>query len=138
MSGLNSEPGRDDDGVSAASVGRDFAHALADKDFERVATLLDPEVDFRGLTPNRHWEAASASEVVSAVLPAWFEDSDTIDELAAVESGAVGDRGRVAYCFRGHNAKGSFVVEQQVYFAVEAGRITWMRVLCSGLRPSAA
>ena len=127
---------QEDDDVAAAAVGRDFAHALADKDFGRVGGLLDPAVDFRGLTPNRQWEASSADQVVSEVLPAWFEDSDLIDELVAVESGTVGDRGRVAYCFNGHNDDGPFVVEQQAYFTVAEGRIDWIRVLCSGMRPA--
>ena len=125
-----------EDRVEAATVGRDFAHALAGKDFDRAGELLDPAIDFRALTPNRTWEASSASDVVSGVLRRWFEDSDEIDELAGLESGAVGDRGRVAYCFRGHNAKGPFVVEQQAYFSVREGRIAWMRVLCSGFRPA--
>lgn len=125
-----------EDHVEAAAVGRDFAHALAGKDFDRVGELLDPDVDFRALTPNRFWEATGAVDVVSEVLRRWLQDSDQIDELATLESGAVGDRGRVAYRFHGHNADGPFVVEQQAYFAVRAGRIAWMRVLCSGFRPA--
>lgn len=134
MSG-GSEATEEDD-VEAATVGRDFAHALAGKDFGRITELLDPEIDFRALTPNRNWEASSAAEVVSGVLRKWFEDSDELDELAGLESGAVGDRGRVAYRFRGHNGDGPFVVEQQAYFSVREGRIAWMRVLCSGFRPA--
>ena len=117
------------------SLGRDFAAALADKDFGRITALLDPQVDFRGLTPGRAWEASSATGVVSDVLAQWFEDSDHIDELLEVESGAFADRQRVAYSFRGHNQDGPFVVEQQVYFTEQEGRIAWMRVLCSGFRP---
>lgn len=135
---MNDDPGptTDPDRIEAAAVGRDFAHALAGKDFDRVGELLDPDVDFRALTPNRFWEATGAVDVVSEVLRRWLEDSDQIDELAALESGAVGDRGRVAYCFHGHNADGPFVVEQQAYFSVREGRIAWMRVLCSGFRPA--
>lgn len=135
---MSDEPGpaSDEDGIEAASVGRDFAHALAAKDFDRLGELLDPDVDFRALTPNRFWEAAGAADVVSEVLRKWLEDSDEIDELNGLESGAVGDRARVAYRFCGHNGDGPFVVEQQAYFAVRAGRIAWMRVLCSGFRPA--
>lgn len=118
-----------------SSLGRDFAAALADKDFERAALLLDPEVDFRGLTPNRAWEASSADEVVSEVLNRWFEESDHVEELVEVESGAVADRQRVSYLLRGHNDDGPFIVEQQAYFTEKDGRIDWLRVLCSGMRP---
>ena len=121
--------------TTGESLGRDFAAALADKDFGRITELLDPQVDFRALTPRRAWEASSATEVVSEVLDKWFEDSDHIDGLLAVESGAFADRQRVAYSFRGHNGDGPFAVEQQAYFAEQDGRIAWMRVLCSGFRP---
>lgn len=121
---------------SASSLGRAFAEALARKDFDHAAEVLDPDVDFRGLTPNRSWQASSAAEVASEVLPLWFEESDSIDELVGLESEALADRERVAYRFRGHNGDGPFIVEQQAYFAAESGRITWIRVLCSGFRPS--
>ena len=122
---------------ATSTPGRSFATALAAKDFERAGGMLDPEVDFRALTPGRDWQAATADEVVSGVLPLWFEDSDHIDELEQVEDGAaVGDRQRVAYRFRGHNDDGPFIVEQQAYYAEADGRIVWMRVLCSGFRPT--
>ena len=118
-------------------LGRDFAEALAAKDYERVTEVLDPNVDFRGLTPRRAWEAETSGEFVSDVLVHWFEESDEIDELTTLETGGVGDRERVAYQFRGHNEDGPFVVEQQAYYATSGGRITWLRVLCSGFRPAA-
>jgi hypothetical protein len=30
---------------------------------------------------------------------------------------------------------GDHLVEQQAYYSTESGRITWMRVLCSGYQP---
>ena len=119
----------------AGKVGREFAQALAAKDFDRAAELLHPEVDFRGLTPNRTWEATNRSEVVERVLRQWFEEKDEIEELTSVETGSFADRDHIAYSFRGRNPDGPFAVEQQVYFTAEDGRITWMRVLCSGFRP---
>jgi hypothetical protein len=41
-------------------IGERFAHALATKDAQGLLAVLDPEVDFRGLTPGRFWEASSA------------------------------------------------------------------------------
>jgi hypothetical protein len=121
--------------MTESDLGRGLAAALAAKDFERAGALLDPDVDFRGLTPNRAWEASSASQVVAEVLPSWFEESDNVEELLEVESGVVSDRHRVSYLLRGHNEKGPFVVEQQAYFTEKDGRIDWIRVLCSGFRP---
>ena len=45
------------------------------------------------------------------------------------------DRERVGYRFAGHNEDGPFVVEQQAYLSERDGRIDWMRVICSGMRP---
>jgi hypothetical protein len=120
---------------SSASLGASFAAALAAKDFGRIRELLHPEVDFRGLTPNRTWEAGDPDQLIGAVLRQWFEDSDEIEELEQVETDAFADRERVAYRFRVRNPEGLFRVEQQVYIAERDGRIGWMRTLCSGFRP---
>ena len=120
---------------SAGGAGRAFVEALGRKDFEAAGALLDPEVDFRGLTPGRFWEASGASAVVKDVLTQWLDDSDDVEEVLSVETGSVSDRQRIAYRFKVRNPEGSFVFEQQVYFTQRAGRIDWMRVLCSGFRP---
>jgi hypothetical protein len=48
----------------------------------------------------------------------------------------VADRERVGYRFSVENPDGHFLVEQQAYVAERDGRICWMRVVCSGFRPS--
>ena len=121
-------------GGSEAALGEQFARAMAAKDFDRAVALLDPHVDFRGLTPNRTWQGSDGEEV-REILGQWLEDSDTIEELTAVETGSFADRARVSYSLRGRNEEGPFVVEQQAYFTEREGRIDWMRVLCSGFRP---
>jgi hypothetical protein len=118
-------------------LGAEFARALAVKDFARISELLAPEVDFRGLTPNRTWEAANSEAVVADILRHWFEDSDVIERLDRLDLDAVADRERVGYRFVVRNPDGRFVVEQQAYLTQRAGRIAWMRVLCSGFRPLA-
>jgi hypothetical protein len=120
---------------SQASLGSSFAAALARKDFDRIRGLLHPEVDFRGLTPRRFWEAEEPEGVVSGALRQWFEDSDEILELLHVETDAFADRERVGYRFLVRNPEGLFEVEQQAYIGERDGRIGWMRVLCSGFRP---
>jgi hypothetical protein len=73
------------------TLGERFARALAAKDFAQVTDLLHPEVDFRGMTPGRFWEATP---------------------------------------------DGPHLVEQQAYYSATDGRISWMRVICSGFRPA--
>lgn len=117
------------------TLGAEFAHALAARDRGRLRELLDPSVDFRALTPNRTWEEQDADAVLAVLLERWFEDGDVIEAVARVETDAVADRERVGYRFTGRNADGPFVVEQQAYLAERDGRISWLRVLCSGFRP---
>ncbi len=119
------------------TLGADFAHALAAKDASRIAGLLHPDIDFRGLTPNRHWDATGVDAVLEILFGGWFEDKDEIRSLDHVESEPFADRERVGYRFRVRNADGDFVVEQQAYLAPVDGRIGWIRVLCSGFRPAA-
>jgi hypothetical protein len=121
--------------TSTSTLGTSFAEALAKKDFDAVTKLLHPEVDFRGLTPRRNWEAGNPADVVQGILRNWFEDSDEIEELVAVETDSFADRERVGYRFRVHNPDGEYLVEQQAYIAERDGRIGWMRVVCSGFRP---
>jgi hypothetical protein len=120
------------------TAGAEFARALAAKDFDRLRDLMHPEVDFRGLTPNRSWEASGADAVLTSVLSRWFADSDEIEALERLESDAFADRERVGYRFRVRNPEGRFLVEQQAYLSARDGRIVWMRVLCSGFRPHTA
>jgi hypothetical protein len=127
-------------GILAATVfqgteiGAEFARALAAKDSDRLLELMHPEIDFRGLTPNRSWEANGRDAVLSVLLGQWFEDSDEIEGLEGLESDAFADRDRVGYRFSVTNPDGRFLVEQQAYLSARDGQIEWMRVLCSGFR----
>jgi hypothetical protein len=117
------------------SLGVQFARALADKDFARINDLMDPNVDFRGMTPSRSWEATDSETLVTEVLAKWFEESDLIEAVDSMENDSFADRERVGYRFRIRNPDGLFLVEQQAYLSAQEGRINWMRVLCSGYRP---
>ena len=119
------------------TLGSDFAEALAAKDVSRIESLLHPEVDFRGLTPNRAWEATGPRAVIEILFDNWLEEKDEVRSLDRVETDTVADRERVGYRFSVTNPDGDFVVEQQAYLAERDGRIGWMRVVCSGFRPEA-
>jgi hypothetical protein len=117
------------------TLGADFARALAAKDSAAIRELIHPEIDFRGLTPSRSWEASNRDELISILFEDWFEDKDEIEALESVESDSVADRDRVGYRFSVNNPDGRHVVEQQAYLAERDGQICWMRVVCSGFRP---
>jgi hypothetical protein len=117
-------------------IGKRFARALADKDREALLEVLDPNVDFRAMTPDDSWEASSAKALVDEILfGAWFEPGDHIDSLDAVETGTVANRHRVSYRLRVHNPGGAFLLEQQAYFDPGDDRIKWLRIMCSGFQP---
>ena len=117
------------------TLGLRFARALAAKDQDELTGVLHPEIDFRGMTPRRVWEAGSPHEVIEIALGSWFEDSDEILGIERLESDAFADRERVGYRFGVRNPDGEFLVEQQAYVEERDGRIGWMRLVCSGFRP---
>lgn len=122
-----------------STVGERLAYAIAAKDPAAVRDLLDPAVDFRGLTPGRTWEADTSDGVVSVLFGSWFEDSDEIAAVLDVTPGdPVADTERVSYRFALRNDAGDQVAEQQAYYRSTDGRITHLRVLCSGYRPAGA
>lgn len=119
-------------------IGTRFARAVADKDRAGLLGVLHTDIDFRGMTPSDSWEASSAQALVDEVmLGAWFEPTDQIESLEAVETGSVARRQRVAYQLRVRNPGGVFLVEQQAYFDSENDRIKWLRIMCSGFQPVA-
>jgi hypothetical protein len=128
-------PGSTDTLRGVTTLGTRFAEALAVKDFDRVESLLHPEIDFAGLTPSREWAASDPAAVIRDILRQWLEESDEVDEVLTIDSDSVADRERVGYRFAGHNDDGPFVMEQQAYLSERDGRIGWMRVICSGMRP---
>ena len=73
--------------------------------------------------------------VVDIVLGSWFDPSKTITRTAVIESGVVADVERVAYRIEVEMAEGPPVIEQVAYYSQEHGRISELRLVCSGFRP---
>ena len=87
------------------TVGADFARAFGEKDSARIRELLHPEIDFRGLTPNRFWEASNPDDVVEILFGDWLEDTDHVDGIEGIEADTVADRERVGYRFSVSNRR---------------------------------
>lgn len=125
---------------AGTDLGRRFATALVGRQVPVLTELLAPDVDFRGLTPGRAWEATDATGVIGILFGSWFEPADVVEELISVTVSSVADRQHISYRLRGHDDDGPFVVEQQMYYMItndpdtDRPRISWMRVLCSGFR----
>jgi hypothetical protein len=57
-----------------ATLGAEFARALAAKDSSRMLDLMHPEIDFGGMTPKRTWEANDRDAVISVLLRRFLVD----------------------------------------------------------------
>ena len=121
--------------ATASALGRRYVAALGAKDPEALAAVLHPEIDFRGMTPRKFWEASDPAGVVAIVFGSWFEPHDHLDELVLLEGDAFADREQLRFRFRGRGPDGPMLVEQQAYLAERDGLIGWMRIVCSGQRP---
>lgn len=119
-----------------APVGERFARALASKDRAGMCALLTDPVDFQALTPGKHWQATEPGQVGDVILGTWFGPGDDIEAALAFSNSSLPGRERVSYQLRVRNADGVYVVEQQAYYNTEGGRISWLRVLCSGYLPA--
>jgi hypothetical protein len=126
--------------TAADSIGQDlgnrFGAALAAKNSAALRAMLADTVDFRAMTPNHTWEGHSPTAVIdNVVLGTWFPSADSMELIAATATGVVGRRHGFIYRLQGTNRDGGFVIEQHAYAELAQGKITWIRVLCSGFQP---
>jgi hypothetical protein len=113
-------------------AGERFVQALLAKDWTRVEGAVDPGIDFRALTPGRPWEATTRKDLIEEVFQRWFGPSDDIYEILAISTDRVAGRNRAVYRFRLRNPDGDYVCEQTAYYDATEGRITNLRILCTG------
>jgi ketosteroid isomerase-like protein len=119
------------------ALGVRLAEAIATKDTDALTALLAPDLDFRAVTPRKFWEATTPDEVLAVLFDNWFKESDRIDGLVRVAEGDdVEDTHQVGYRFAITNPDGAHTVEQQAYYRTDGGRISYLRVMCSGYRPA--
>jgi hypothetical protein len=117
-------------------AGERFARALAAKDTDALRAVLADPIDFKALTPRRHWHGTSPAVVIEEIiLGTWFGPTAVIHDLESVMCRQLPGRQHVSYVFRVRNAAGDHLVEQQAYYDTDGEQITWMRLLCSGYRP---
>jgi hypothetical protein len=121
-----------------SSIGVRFAKAVAARSDETLKELLAEKVDFRGMTPDRVWEASTADEVVDDILLGeWFPEGLTLQGLDSLGTSMIGERERVGCRVHVGDDDGSYEAELQAFFTVTDDRITWLRMMSSGLEPVA-
>jgi hypothetical protein len=122
---------------SATDRGTSFVAALAERDFQRLAGTLTPDVRMRALIPPGLVEISGA-EAAAAKFLSWFGDAE---EFGLIHSGseAVADRLHVFYRLRvkkpGNVPK---LVEQHLLCAFDRDRINALDLVCTGFRPTDA
>jgi hypothetical protein len=118
-----------------SNVATEFADAIAARDLAQAVALLHPEIDFRGMTPNRIWEGKDPA-AVEAVLRQWFEDpDDDVHGIEVTKPFSIENTVRVGWLVRVSDADGPHIFEQQAYIRERDAQIDWMRVICSGWIP---
>lgn len=122
--------------LASQTVLHAFVDAVLARDFARAKGQLHPEVDFRGMTPNRIWEA-DGPKGVEQVLRTWLDNEEReVEHIEATEVRDIEDTVRAGWRVRGGGAGGPFVFEQQVYARERDGQVGWLRVMCTGPRPT--
>jgi hypothetical protein len=118
---------------SATDLGDALVAALAERDFDRLAGTLAPDVRMRALIPPGPIDLSGAKPA-AARFAAWFGESDGL-ELVHSGSDEVGDRLHVFYRLRVKRPGDPWkVIEQHLFCALDEGRITALDLVCSGFR----
>lgn len=121
--------------TTATGVGRAFAEALLAKEWGHLESLVHGEIDFRGLTPRKQWEASTPKDLIDSVFTQWFGPTVDIYEVTDIASDSIVDRHRVVYRFRVRSDGNDYVCEQTAYFDEADGKIVTLRILCTGFLP---
>jgi hypothetical protein len=115
-----------------ATLARRWAGAVAAKDWSALSALVADDVEFRGMTPGRVWEAATPDGVVE-VVGTWFDEDDEVEGVDLVEVDSFADRESVRYRLRVRNGDGLNLVDQTAYLSGDS-QVRWARVMCAGYR----
>ena len=119
----------------ATRLGRAFVDAIVAGDFDRLETLLAPDVRFRAIIPDEYEEAATAAGA-RAVVEDWFGGTDR-RELIGWAAEPVGDRLALGYRVELTEDGERRVVEQHVAATVDGASFRDLALVCSGFRPLA-
>lgn len=120
---------------SPQEIGESFVAALATKDFHTLEHIFHPQAYFRGLVPSNVRNGSTAGEAVRW-LRDWFGDEETIEVLQS-SIDMVQNVLSIQYRLRVFDSYGGWqVIEQHAYCVVQEGRITEMRLVCSGFLPA--
>jgi len=116
------------------TVAERFVLAYTQHNRADLLDVLAPDIDFRGMTPGRFWEASTAEDLVDNVLLHWIDVHDVVQQVLSLDRDWMADREHVSFRLSVHTPDGHHLVEQQAYLMVDDGLISWLRMMCSGFR----
>jgi hypothetical protein len=117
-----------------SSLGAQMAYAIAAKDAAGLLALFSTPVTFRAVTPRRFWDADTPLGVADITLGTWFGPGKRITGITSIGTDTVGDVQSVCYRLTVDLESGPSLIEQVAYYSEQDGRITHMRLVCSGFR----
>ncbi len=120
---------------TADELGRAFIDAIVAGDFDRLETMLAPDVRFRAIIPDEYQEASTAPDA-RALVEDWFGETDRRLLLGSTIA-PVGDRLALGYRLELTEDGERRVVEQHVAATVAGATFSDLAVVCSGFRPLA-
>lgn len=115
-----------------------FLAALAERDFDALGELLDPQLTFRALVPSGFLSHQSAEEATGC-FRRWFGARDGFC-LVDASVGEIGSRTYLRYRISVAAADDPHATEQveQHLFVAAGAQITALDLMCSGFRRDAA
>jgi hypothetical protein len=119
---------------SATNPDATLVAALAQRDFDRLASVFAADTRMRALIPPGPLELTGA-EPAASKFASWFGGLEGL-ELVHSGSDKIGDRLHVSYRLRVKRPGDPWkVVEQHLFCALDERQITELDLVCSGFRP---
>ena len=114
------------------ALGEQLASAIATHDRAALRALFTTPVRFTAVTPRRFWDAETPVEVEDVVFGHWFPDDVQVTAVRLLRREPVEHTDTVGYRMWADTPAGPTVVEQVGYYEVTDGRISLLRLVCSG------
>ena len=118
---------------TSEQLGHEWIEAIIQKDFDRLATLCQPDVSSSLLLPKRFLTYDNVGDLTAKVKD-WYNEYDSIDKEQA-RVAMVGQKLGIFYRLNCTEIGASYTIEQHVYCTIRDGRIEQLKLICSGFQP---
>jgi hypothetical protein len=117
------------------AVGHRFVLAIADRDWDTLASLFSSNAAFHAvILSTKPFREQQGPGPITGQIRAWFQDGD-IHELLDSSVEPIVDRLHLRYRVRNREHGTWYVVEQHAFLSLGPNGIETCDLLCSGFRP---